>query len=169
MPYYRNYQTLYEYNITSISLEERKQIAHTICKKIKKLNDLGFLYLDLHSNNILVRNNDIKIIDMDSCKLRDLLLYKDIGKDYYEQTLCDIENYLSTLIMQILFGINLDVSIYLSLEKQKKLISKSSDKLKPFYTHAFELQSKSTYNCEEYIDLSDETTINDAKLILRLI
>ena len=65
MEYYEDYKVLKK--VRKISFNLKKEYCHKLIEIYKNLKELGFIYYDFHTQNILVNSDDLKLIDIDSC------------------------------------------------------------------------------------------------------
>lgn len=162
MDYLEGYINLSKYNNKKLSFRERKKIAHKICQILNDLKEYEFSYIDVHSDNFMIKNNDIQLVDMDSGK------FKSLCKDDSYNFRCEyVTNYISELCYQILLGTNIDLKNEINYYAKVRLINKSSTKQKEFLNHVFD-NAFGYFDTEEYIDLFNETTIEDTKKILNI-
>lgn len=69
MVYYSQYQTLLKTLKGNIDLQSRLSLCKKALTAIKNLYNHGIAYYDIHTENILVYNDDIKLVDLDSSTL----------------------------------------------------------------------------------------------------
>ena len=71
MEYLYDYDALYDLlSIKNIDYNIRKNIAIKICQIILEIEKNDAIYYDIHEDNFLIRNQNVKTIDMDSILLR---------------------------------------------------------------------------------------------------
>lgn len=92
MEYYDNFITLNK--TKKIPLELRKEYSHKLIDIYRKLSEAGYIYYDFHKQNILVNEEDLKLIDIDSC------LYNS-----HENNALGMR-YLNEIVLSILFDTN---------------------------------------------------------------
>jgi hypothetical protein len=158
MKYYKDY---YPLNIVDKTFKEKKEYCYRIYNILKFLNDNQFAYYDIHSNNILIKDDDLKLIDMDS----GIFLDDDIEKyDTYLRK----ENYaLSCYLLSLLYDIN-KYDLILKLLNNKNTLSKIvPDYLINFYNYVID-ETGTFIDTMNYIDLIDENHIKETKHILKM-
>lgn len=70
MDYLYDYDAIYDIlNDGSLDFNTRKMIALKICQIILEIETKNAIYHDIHEDNILIKENDIKVIDMDNILL----------------------------------------------------------------------------------------------------
>ena len=80
MKYYKDYTVFAEYlNNKKTSFEDRKELMIRLSKIFDYFDQMNFAYYDLHSGNILYKNGDIKLIDLDGGVIKG---YINDGMDY---------------------------------------------------------------------------------------
>lgn len=65
MEYYSQYQTLFELFKSDIDLQKRLLLCKKSIETIKDLYNHGIGYHDIHTENIIVNDEDIKLVDLD--------------------------------------------------------------------------------------------------------
>ncbi len=110
MEFYEQYNTLYHLLNSSISLQERKQIAKELIQLYKQLLDLKIIYFDWHSKNVLY-HDILKLLDIDSGKMTCSSRYDAIAR-----------RNLFCLCLSLLIGIDLDFDLRLGEYSQKSLL-----------------------------------------------
>lgn len=94
MQYYEDYSIL-DKKMGKLNYEQKKQICQELIRIYTEIKDkLGILYYDFHEFNVLIKNEKIVLIDLDSC----------LENNRNNIILC--EGYLSEFILTILFDIN---------------------------------------------------------------
>ncbi len=161
MKYY-NYPTLYEFlQINNLSLQEKRKIAHRICAILKDLEKYDYIYSDIHTDNILIQGDDIKLIDMD-CGY-----FKKYVSETYDYRLARAKNYLAHICYQILIGLEWDLLYDNRFMRKRMLLDVSTPKQKEFLMHVFG-KSVGNFEPEEYIDLFSEDDLLKGKEIITL-
>lgn len=158
MKYYSDYITLAKYILSSnLSFEERKQLIYRLSTIFESFKAIGFKYIDVHSDNILINSEgSIKVADTDSGIFEP---YKEEDTDY-----AIINNYITKLYYQILTG---KVSFRsVSNSQISRLIGRATPKQQIFLYHSFDRECSLSFNPVDYIEYFDEDIIEDAKLIL---
>ena len=102
MDYLKDYSTLINYlNVNNINLNKRKQMCFDIYDMCDDLSKLGFFHIDIHLDNFMIKDNDIKAIDLDSSRLNESL------DEYSLEELKKFRDFfLSQMFLQILFNPN---------------------------------------------------------------
>lgn len=156
MRYYKDYMTLSKYIETSnMSLNERIKLIKKLDEIFKSFKNINYTYFDIHTDNILINNDDIKIVDTTS----------GVFNDNNEKDRITMLNRMAYLYYLLL----LDTS-YISNQNtsvQKRLLGRLNDKQRRFLFHAMEIDY-SDFDPLECTELFDEETISDQKKILRI-
>jgi len=164
MNYYKEYKQITQYILNkNITLEERKNISKKICMLIKELENIDILYTDIHSDNILIKDNDIKLIDMDSV----LMPWNNKDIEIRNKIKIYIQNYLADLSLQIMTGSENIYRRKVTKQQKNKILSICNNNQKEFIEHSFET-NYNNFNAIDYIDEFDNQTINNIRLELRL-
>ena len=152
---YRKLSSLIEDN--SYNFKDRIYLCKTLCDAIIKLEKYKIAYWDLHSDNILINDKNIKICDMDS-----IVSHKVSGYIEYKKTLMWSYKHLSLLLLSILYGIDdiefLDV---IKNNKDNKFI-KDSKMFKRVIDNSYYM-----FYPDKYLDSFTEDYIEDTKLLLK--
>lgn len=102
MDYLYDYKILSNLIFSNISYEERLLIANKLCKIIENFSSDNFVFTDLYPDNIMIKNHDLKIIDMDSVIFKDDYNIKD-----YNYELIKSHQLASYLVLSLLSKINI--------------------------------------------------------------
>lgn len=89
-----------------MSLNDKKEIIYVLLDLIRNIHDNGFAHGDLHSQNLLISKNGIKLIDFVDIKIKELT-----DEKIYYQKLKQEMYYLNLLIFSILFDKPLSFSM----------------------------------------------------------
>lgn len=156
MKYYKDYMTLSKYiEIYNMSLNERIELIKKLDEIFKSFKSINYSYFDIHTDNILINNNNIKIIDTTS----------GVFNDNNERDRITMLNRMAYLYYLVLLGVESENNQNISVKK--RLLGRLNDKQRSFLLHALEIEY-SDFDPLECIDLFDEETIVDQKKILRL-
>lgn len=155
MPYYSEYNTLYEARFLPYNYEERITICKKIIDSLKSISKLGCVYGDIHSGNFMCLKDDLKIIDVESIMLGN----EDCNN--YDNLLKEKER-----VLYLVFSHLLDID-YNSLYKEELRYLPISKEFQNYINACTNGSSSiiSTYP-DEYIDELDEEKI---KVIRRII
>ena len=162
MDSYIDYKTLDKNNINSFN--ERKDILIELIRLINYFENNNFIYYDFHEKNILYKNNDIKLIDLDSG-----IFKEEINNLNYESTFKYANNKLAFFSLSFIYNINSTVfSLILSSDYFiiNDLINKLPNNLKEFYEYTLSEKYIKYFDIEHYLDLIDENIYNDTKKII---
>lgn len=82
--FYENYKSFYD--IASESKETKIKLLKQAKEKIISMHDNGIIHRDLHPANIIYQDNDVKLIDFDSCFYNNITTgsYNKFSKSYLE-------------------------------------------------------------------------------------
>ena len=163
MEYLDGYITLAKF-ITkkNIPFEKRQDIAHNLCQIINDLQDMEYSFVDIHSDNFLIKNDNIKLIDLDSGR------FKSFCNDDSYNFRCDFAyNYLADLCLQVLLGTDIDLKNDIDFPKKKLIYNNMSNAQRVFLNHVFD-NSIGNFDPIEYLDFFDKNIIDDTKEILKL-
>jgi len=111
MKYLYDYKTLSKV-LGKLSLKKKKIYCYKLIEAYLEIRKLNLVYYDFHEKNILVKNNDLLLIDLDSC----LKLNKENEKLSLK--------YLTELIIVILydFKMNFGIFSYLLKDEREKIL-----------------------------------------------
>lgn len=162
--YLKGYKTLGFYlNHNYLEYEKRKLIAHKLCEIQRLLDNNSISFVDMHTHNIMINNDDIKVIDLDSAEV--INEKNSEVFDYLRRDL--ICRNLAVICYQALFGY--DINIYkVRKERLIRLLSKSNDKQKEFLNKVYKNNGEGLLEVEDYIDEFDEYFMEESKLILKI-
>lgn len=158
MDFFKDYQNLSEIiGKNEYSFKDRMDLCKTLCDAIIKLEKYKVAYWDLHSDNILIKDKNIKICDMDS-----IISAFVSGYIEYKRTLMTSYKYLSLLLLSILYGIN-DIDLYNMIkEKRNAKFIKESKIFKRVIDKNYYI-----FYPDKYLDLFTEDYVENTKLILK--
>ena len=152
---YKNLSSIIENN--DYTFKDKMHLCKTLCDAIIKLEKYKVAYWDLHSDNILVNDKNIKICDMDSVVSNEVSGYIE-----YKKSLMWSYKHLSLLLLSILYGIDdiefLDV---IKNNKDNKFI-KDSKMFKRVIDNNYYM-----FYPDKYLDSFTEEYVEDTKLLLK--
>ncbi len=159
--YLSDYTTLSKYlNRHIISYDKRLLLVDELCKTGDFFNSVDLSYLDFHSGNVLINNDDFKIIDLDSAEFYNFnsSVFEYIRKDM-------ISKNLTTLAFQIMLNYNLNIYaidrdnvdklLYISNKKQKEVVAKV-------------FGNSDLIDIRDYIDYLDEDYMQTVRRTLKI-
>lgn len=160
--YLKDYKTLYKSIKTDkMSFERRKHIAIKICEIQSHLEKEKISFVDIHSNNIMIKDNDIKLIDLDSASF-----FEENLSPVYEHLRQDIiSDRLSKLFFSLLYGKELKYE-EIDEERINKLLKYSTKKQQELIEKVFLFKS-TIIDPREYMEDFDEQDMEVCRLILR--
>ena len=163
MEYLYDYDALYDLlSIKNIDYNIRKNIAIKICQIILEIEKNDAIYYDIHEDNFLIRNQNVKTIDMDS-----ILLRSRFDNEEYEINRLEARRRLIYLCMQLLLN-TIDFNITnIKDSRAKSIYALSSKKQKELYDFAF-LDMNNEINPLDYLDYFNEDYTEGMKKILCL-
>lgn len=103
------------------SYKDKLEICKKICDAFINLEKYKVAYWDIHTDNILIKDKDIKICDMDE------VTSKVLDGDYaYRSDLADSYRYLTSMVLSILYGIDeTDLIKILERKRSRKFVRES--------------------------------------------
>ena len=143
-------------NNDNYSHKEKLEICKNICDLIISLEKYKVAYWDVHSENLLIKDNKIRICDMDS------VTSKKVDGDFiYRVDLAESYKHLTSLVLSILYGID-EFDLIKILERKKsrkfvkdsKMLSRIADK------------DGYIFYPDKYIDLFTEDYVEETKKAL---
>lgn len=161
MKYLDDYDTLYDVlNDKTLDFETRKNIAIKICNIILEIEKNNAIYHDIHGDNFLIKDNNIKTIDMDN-----ILLPSRFDKEEYEINRLESRRRLIYLCLELLLNTNdLNINSF-SNSRLRCVYTLSNTKQRQLYDFVF-LDKDNEINPLEYIDYFDEDYTKSIKKIL---
>ena len=154
MTYYKDYIELSNINLKKLSFNERKNLCLKLCDTINYMSEKNFAYPDINEENILIKDDNIKIIDIDSG------IFKDIDKEKYDFSLRFSNYLLSNICLSILYSKN-----YYDFTRFD-YVSTIPKELSDFYDFIVN-RNGAFISTMEFIDKIDENTINKSKKLLK--
>ena len=149
---------------SKINFNERKRIMIELSNLLEFYRQKDFSYYDIHEKNILYKDNDIKVLDLDGGT------FKEYEKPFiYDSHLKFANRKLSYLSICYLYNLTCDkfTDNYLfDDEKINTLLNYLPKKLRDFYYYAFSVDYKGYHDISENINLIDENIYNETKQIL---
>ena len=160
MTYYKDYKELENTDLQKLNFEQRKSLCIKLCNILDYMTNNHFAYPDIHEDNILIKDEDIKIIDLDSG------IFKDIDLEKYDEYLRTSNYLLSNLCLSILYS-----KSYIDFEKlllyNNKILNNLPKNIIEFYNYIINKDGK-FISTIDYIDKIDENMINDTKKLLKI-
>ena len=161
MVYYKDYEELDKLLKQNINFIDRKNICILLCNIFKYMEDNNFAYQDIHEGNILYKDTDLKVIDIDSG-----IFKKPDNLEKYDSYLRASNYFLSNLILHILY-LDSTNDLQRTLFKNKSLIYKTIPN-NLIYFYDFLINKDGTFiDSLEFLDKIDEKIIDDSKNILK--
>lgn len=166
LPYLKDFINLSSYlNHYQIDLDKRQDLCYSLCNNIDYLESNSLLFNDIYLDNIMVNPNDnnlnYKLIDLDSCLLKDKILinsYDSIKKH---------TNYdLAQVIFFILLNFNFNFDD-MNNDVLYKIYKKSNNKQKEFLNKAI-YREGNYVDLRDYIDEFSEEYLEECKLKLSI-
>lgn len=162
MRYYKEFITLRSYLSThSLSFEERNFIAHRLCTIYNFLLENNFCFFDIHGENVIIKGEEVKFIDVDSSTYID-----DLDQSDFNQLVYISRQYLSELCLQVLLSTNLVFSA-LKKEDKMRIFRRANLEQRKFLLHIFDY-NESEFNPEDYIDFFTEGYAKQERRILKI-
>jgi hypothetical protein len=154
--FYKTHQTLDKFIYDkSFSIEERKKLINLIAKSFEYLRLKEFLYKDIHYENFIYDGQDLKIVDLDSGIFKSNINKKEYQE--FEKNMIQINNRLSRLYLQIMFGNYTDRLLYSNsnkfTESQKEYLLHANDRLDGIYNPESEINSFDKENIRKLLNL----------------
>ena len=151
----------------SITLEDRKKLMIRLANIIEFLKSKDFAYYDIHSGNILYKDSDIKLLDIDGGVFKG---YSNNGTSY--DGAYRFSNW-KLAIYTISFIYKMDFYDFYRLFLNEKVsydsfIRTIPDELKKFYEHAIKKDFSILENIPELIDRIDQATFEESNEVLKL-
>lgn len=144
-----------------LSFMDAKVIISKIIRLLQNLENDGMLYIDIHERNVLIKNNDIKLIDMDSVKIIQ-------RNDHVYSSKLAQKRIIVELMLTIFFHSKNHIMLYKvisNITKQKCLPKEFIEYCigcyydDPFVSNIYPL---------EYLDLFDSENIEYQKMLLKV-
>ena len=156
------------FNDESITLEDRKQLMIKLAQIIEYLKKKDFAYYDIHEGNILYKNGDIKLIDLDGGVFKDK---QNCGITY--EGACRKSNWkLALFTLSFLYKLEWDTFYNLLNINNKNsynaFMKTIPTKLKPFYEYVINRDFSILDGIQDYIDSIDQTTFDNSNEVLQL-
>ena len=122
---------------------------------------MGISFIDIHLDNIMILDNIIKFVDLDSCEF----ISKTVNSDVFEYIREDlISRYLAEVCFFTLYGKAFNI-FELDRESVNNLLKIANEKQRKILYKIF-LKGE-TIDIENYLDSFDEDFIEQSKLILK--
>lgn len=160
MTYYKDYYVLARMMCDeSIPFNKRKEIALKLCKLFEYLESEGFGYYDVHSKNILYKDTDIKLVDLDSG------IFDDMDRFEYMVYLKHSQQRLAELSLALLYKEILDTLRDEIIDNKSEILKMVPKNVKELYKHVAN-QRFSYFRSAEYVDALTEDTVEETKQFL---
>lgn len=141
MNYLKGYKDLSIHLEDNITFEERKKLMLTLSKVFDYFDEMKFAYHDLHSNNIMYKDGDIKLIDLDGGVLYP---YRNDGFDYLTAARI-AKKTLARYTLATMFGMSMYDIIKLKNYKNRKYYKSFMDNLPDNVKELFEYAINEEY------------------------
>ena len=167
MHFFKEHKQLEEFIFGKLPFEERKRICIELCRIFTSLKKQDFAYYDIHPFNILYKDGDIKIADMDHGVFRLNRIIDSLSDFELFNNYSIIGNYhLALTILGLLFE-DYRVNVLEAIKNNRReLIKYSPKKMKKLYKYITR-SPMFEFDVSEYLEDIDEDYINGAKLILK--
>ena len=156
------------FNDESITLEDRKQLMIKLSQIIEYFKKKEYAYHDIHEGNILYRNGDIKLIDLDGGVFKDT---PNCGVTY-EGAYRKSNWKLALFTLSFLYKVEWDTFYNILNVNNKKsyndFMKTIPANLKPFYEYVINRDFSILEGIPDYIDSIDQKTFDDSNEILQL-
>lgn len=163
MKYYKDFITLRSYlDKQSISFEERRYIAHKLCQIYDFLLENDFCFCDIHGENIIIKGEEIKFLDMDGG-----LFSSDVTPEEYHKMIYISKKYLAELCLQVLLSTTQIISMC-NKDTKIHLLKRANSVQRKFLLHIFEYNMDKDFNPKDYIDEFSESYIRTERRLLKI-
>lgn len=161
IPYLQEYKNSSSIIFSSMPYCEKLKLAKKIAVAIEKLSSDGIIFWDIHpDNNMINKNGDIKIVDMDSVFFKD-----DFSNEVFKEYVCQVHKLLSQLSLSYLSQINvIELARVLSEQDIMELFS-GIDGIKEYIDIIFDYPSEIIYP-SEFIENINENELRDVRNML---
>ncbi len=158
MNFFHDYKTLSSVIESEEYLfKDRLDLCKNLCSAIIRLEKYKISYWDLHTENVLINEKNIKICDIDSIVSQFVSGYIE-----YKKTLMCSYKHLSLLLLSILYGMDeSDLYNIIKANKNTKFI-KDSKLFKRVIDNSYYM-----FYPDKYLDSFTEEYIEDTKLLLK--
>ncbi len=167
MHYFKEHQQLERFIFGKLPFKERKRICLELCRIFTDLKHQGFAYYDIHPFNILYKDGDLKIADMDSGVFRSNRMGSSLYEfEQFNSYSTSGDYHLALTVLGLLFE---DYRQYVlnGIKNNKKELFKNSPKeLKKLYGYVL-YASPFEFDVAEAIENIDEDYVEETKLILK--
>lgn len=144
-------------NSKNYSHKEKLEICKKICDAITGLERYGVSYWDVHSENVLVNKDDIKICDMDAVTTK-----KIDGEFLYRVDLAQSYKHLTSLVLSILYGMDeFDLIKVLERKRSRRFVKNSK-----MFSRVVDTEGYVFYP-DKYLDDFTEDYVNETKALIK--
>lgn len=167
MNYLANYRLSRDIIFGNKSFEERQKFAYKVACIIENFINDGFVYWDIHSENIMYYKDDIKIIDMDGVRFRD-----DYSPESYQYEQMCAHQKLALLCLSYLAGIEfLEFPKVLNYKQLELLFGPlfQGTYLEEMFKDLFDYPSKLIKPSQFIMDLNEEDFISFKTRLVKLL
>ena len=135
--YLKGYKTLAFYlNHNYLEYEKRKQIAYKICEIQNYLDNNNISFVDMHSNNLMIKDDNLKLIDLDSAEI--INERSEVFNYIRRELIC---RNLAISCYQALFGYNINV-YNVRRDRIARLLSKANANQADFLYKVFDSSNR---------------------------
>lgn len=163
MKYLKGYQTFDKYLDNKTSFNQRKELLLKLASVFDYFDEKKFSYHDIHNKNILYKDDDIKLIDLDGGVLKNFVN----DNINYETSIRAEKKSLSRFLLSKLYGINEGKLLNLNKNDIKLLLSMLPDSIKELYDYAINDDYYVFNNITSSFENINEEVYDDTKIILK--
>lgn len=167
MDYLSDYSVSKDVIFGDMSFEDRQKFAFKVASIIEGFMNDGFIYWDIHSENIMYKGNDIKIIDMDSIKFRD-----DYSTEGYKYEQMRAHQSLTLLCLSYMAGFEfLEFPKVLNYEELQRLFGPMFENtyLEDMFEDIFDYPDKLLRPTTFIMDLTEDDLSHFKKNLIRIL
>ena len=158
MKYYKDYKCL-EAKLLSLSFKSRMIIAKKIAQLIESFEDEKLVYKDLHTGNIIVRYNNIVLVDFDSAMYESI-----IGQNLYKKLLGESYQNLCSLLLNIIYSIDIPGKPFeCIISSNRDLFEKTANEKQKVILDGSYDDEKTDYHPSDYLDSFTEEYVEETK------
>lgn len=167
MDYLTDHQVSRDIIFGDKSFEERQKFAFRVASIIENFMNDGFVYWDIHSENIMYYKDDIKIIDMDGVRFKD-----DYSTDAYRFEQMSAHQSLALLCLSYMAGIEfLEFPKVLNYEQLEQLFGPlfEGTYLEGMFQDLFDYPTKLIRPTQFIMDLNEDDMAHFKTKLVRLL